>query len=385
MLPSRRNSRVVAISAIAFLIWCLRQFSCLSSTQQQTVPGRPQNWDYYPLTSPSSSSNRLQTRPMYGIMMGGTSDLFNSVAAQADVSHDNSILSAMMVSTCVAKLYAMNHGYAFKLVRNLESVSNRKYGNCSADRMSAWHKIQLVRTFLHDVDCLLWLDLDALIVRPTIPLDSMLNAQHRETGDLGAWMCAQTGVDAHHRNITGSSLSPFFFASRDINPRYKINLNTGVFAVKNTPIAFDFLQRVWEVGDNPEYFKKHDMWWRLKTPCEGYWGWPWEQGGVWDVLADASQLRFLRGTVFLPSEGRHALNSVIDNDLKPGDDFPFVLHGKGSNEVLSVLYLTKTLLEVLGASQSCLLEECPAVFDKQHLLVNVSYHYSTILRKMMMT
>jgi hypothetical protein len=149
--------------------------------------------------------------------------------------------------------------------------------------------------------------------------------------------------------------------------------------------AFDFLQRVWEVGNDVNTFKKHDPWWRLKTPCTDYWGWPWEQGGIWDVLADSSRLEFLKGTVFLPSKGMHALNSVTDNDMIPGDEFPFVLHGKGSNEMLSFRYITRTLLGVLEVSHERLKQECPVVVQNQQMFVNVSRHYSTILRKMMTT
>lgn len=322
--------------------------------------------------------------------MGGTSDYFRQQTALQSAgdsfrdgrSHD---VSSVTVTTCIAKLYAMNMGYAFKLVTNLENVSSRIYGPCPAEKMSAWHKIQLVRTYLPDVDYILWLDLDALIVRPTITLDNILNPLYKETTDLGAWMCASKGQDAYHRSITGSDVDPFFFASKDINPRYNINLNTGVFAVKNSPLAFDFLKRVWEVGDDVNAFKKHDPWWRHKTPCTDYWGWPWEQGGIWDVLADSTHLEFLRGTIFLPSEGEHGLNSVTDSDLVPGDDFTFILHGKGRNEMLGFRYITRTLLDVLQIRPEILNKECPVVAQQQYMFVNVSTHYATLLRKMMMS
>ena len=358
-------------------------------TQAASPSERRAEWDHYPSAfrpvDSQKGRKRKNIRPRYGILMGGTSDYFRQVFQSGDMDGRGHDLSSVMVSTCIAKLYAMNMGYAFKLVTNLENVSTRKYGPCPAHKMSAWHKIQLVRTFLPDVDNLLWLDLDALIVRPTIPLSHILDSRHRETTELGAWMCAHTGPDAYHRNITGSAATPFFFASKDINPKYAINLNTGVFAVKNTPLAFDFLTRVWRVGDNVDAFKKHDPWWRFKTPCTDYWGWPWEQGGIWDVLADSSHLEFLKGTVFLPSEGVHGLNSVTDGGLIPGDDFTFVLHGKGSNEMLNFRYITRTLLDVLEVSPTTLSRECPVLVQHQDLLVNVSCHYSTILRKMMMT
>lgn len=375
---------------ITFLIIRILWESAIVENSEQYSPS--QDWDYYPVSpriQSFGSDNQLSTRAGYGILMGGTSDFFSQQASQSDD------LSLVLMSTCVAKLYAMRHGYAFHLVKNLEEVSSRSYGGCSAARMSAWHKIQLVRTFLPDVDMLLWLDLDALIVRPSVPLSHMLTPLHREREDLGAWMCASSGPDQLHRNITGTAATPFFYASRDVNPRYNINLNTGVFAVRNAPIAFDFLARVWAVGDDANAFKKHDAWWRSKTPCSGYWGWPWEQGAVWDVLADTQQLRFLRGTVFLPSRGKHALNSVTDSGLVPGEDFPFALHGKGhgAGGMLAPRYIARTLLSSIFQTDSqregplsswrVLAAECPEVAAQEHLLVNVSDHYAAVLRKMM--
>jgi hypothetical protein len=379
---STRSKLMVAIGLVVLvlLVWQCKDAITVNNVNSQPHSRSTRIWDYYPSpTASASSSSSTFSRPKYGIMMGGTSDYFRST------TQGKGELSPVIVSTCIAKLYAIKQGYAFKLVTDLEKVSNRKYGACSADRMSAWHKIKLVREYLPDVDYVLWLDLDALIVRPYVPLDAILKAEHRVSSNLGTWMCAHTGLDMYHRNITGSAAAPFLYASQDINPRYKINLNTGVFAIKNAPISFNFLRRVWDVGNDENYFKKHDPWWRFKTPCTDYWGWPWEQGGVWDVLADDDQLQFLKGTVFLPSQGGHALNSVTDGDILPGDDFPFVLHGKGSTEMLGIRYITKTLLNVLETSQESLHSECPLLFDNQHLLVNVSSHYANILRIMMMT
>ena len=98
-------------------------------------------WDHYPAVithqSSASASKNNFIRPKYGILMGGTSDYFRKVIQSGDSDGRGHDLSSVMVSTCVAKLYAMNQGYAFKIVKNLENVSTRVYGPCPANKMSA--------------------------------------------------------------------------------------------------------------------------------------------------------------------------------------------------------------------------------------------------------
>ena len=262
---------IASISCLVIVIWqCWKTLTGEVNkphiSKYQSLLSMRKKWDYYP-------SLQGLSRPQYGILMGGTSDYFQEGVLQLNNtdSRGHDMLS-MVSSTCIAKLYAMKHNYAFKVVKNLENISRRKYGSCTADHMSAWNKIALTQMYLSDVEYLLWLDLDALIIRPSVPLHHILSPNFRETTDLGSWMCAPKGTDEYHRSIAGIAKEPFFFASRDINPRYRINLNTGVYAVKNSPLGHEFLRRIWNVGEDENAFKKHDPYWRYKTPCKDYWG-----------------------------------------------------------------------------------------------------------------
>jgi hypothetical protein len=256
-------------------------------------------WDFYP-------NIPKDEKPKFGIVMGGTSNMFD------DESHTNE-LKLPMFSTCINKLYAMKNQYAFKLVRNLEDVNNRTYGPCATSSMTPWNKIVVVKEYLPDVEHLIWIDLDAVIVRTHIQIDSILNASNKMDTDLGQWFGTQKfskHIHRHRVNLTGSVPDPFLWASQDINPDYWVNLNSAVFVIKNVPMAFDFLSDVWAVGDDPDCFKRHDHGWKKKVMCEGvqstvlflcvnhshtislffahdfallimlgYYGWPWEQGG----------------------------------------------------------------------------------------------------------
>jgi hypothetical protein len=64
---------------------------------------------------------------------------------------------------------------------------------------------------------------------------------------------------------------------------------------------------------------RHDENWQKKQKCMGYWGWPWEQGAIWDVLTDPSQVDLLRGTCIRPSTGPYALNTI-----QGGADMPAI-------------------------------------------------------------
>ena len=216
------------------------------------------DWDFYPFVE----DGKL---PEFGIVMGGTSDLFKKPQGDLDLG---------TFSTCVNKLYAMKRQYAFKLATNLEDLSNRTYGGCSPKirTMAPWNKILLVIKYLSDVKNLLWIDMDAVIVRPNIPINFILNASHKVESQLGGWLGTHSFNKKKHRfrsNMTGFSSEPFFWASQDINALYWVNLNTAVFVVKNVPLAFEFLRDVWAIGDNPDHFKKHDKAWEKKKECEG--------------------------------------------------------------------------------------------------------------------
>ena len=223
-------------------------------------------WDYYP-HSHSRSRSQVENKPKYGILMAGSRDIFK-------YDQPGSPLTLAMMSSCVNKLYAMKHKHAFKLVTNLEDVNNRTYGKCGGvQSMAPWNKIKLVEQYLPDVQYLLWLDLDAVIIRPNVFIQSILNVSNKvDDFEMGAWFGTENFNESIHelrRKEFGSSRDPFIWASRDLNPKYLINLNSAVFVIKNVPLAYEFLKDVWRTGDDPEGFKLHDWDWKHKKTCQG--------------------------------------------------------------------------------------------------------------------
>jgi hypothetical protein len=275
------------------------------------------NWTYYP-----STRRKFQ----YGIVMGGTPNNFY----QKGVPH-----TLADYSSCIALMYARRHGYAFVVNKDLGAVHNRTYGNCSSAEMSPWNKIHLMRSYLSDVDVLVWIDLDGIIqnfnrsLQQVLPLDLKNNPTRcRPTHQLG--------VDVAHYPVfdqAGADNRPFLWLSSDNSHRYSVNVNSAVFAVRRTAAAFAFLDDVWEVGGRWDAFVRHDPFWKTKDQCRGYWGWPWEQGGIWDVLSGKNRT-YMRGTCILPNYGEAGLNSVVDESkgAGPGDDpkyntfGPLVMH-----------------------------------------------------------
>jgi hypothetical protein len=283
----------------------------LSSSPLYPHPHPPTlRWTYYP----------PNTTPKYGILMAGTRDLF----------HNH---SSAYISICIAKLYAMQHQYAFSYHKNLGRVTTRRYGRCNSTHMSPWNKIPLLQRYLTAVEVLIWIDLDAVIQRMDVPLDQILPNSwkgsacntYSDLRELGREIRINNSL-----NLPGSAQEPFLWITEDVSVRYPVNINTAVLALKRNDLAFHFLQDVWEAGQDPNLFKRYDPLWESKEPCVGYWGWPWEQGGIWSVL-QASQVKgppYLQGSCVLPHRGGQSLNSVTDQwqDGRAGSDRPFILH-----------------------------------------------------------
>ena len=264
-------------------------------------------------------------------------------------------------SLCMSLLYARRHDYAFHISFDLTKEHNRSYANCSAGSMSAWNKIPLLQRLINDVDVIVWMDLDTLISDDSfaIGLDKFLPVHiHSQSECLpsssadyleGMYIPSKIGTGegvvradgkpttrhmgtavAHYSldDMFGADTEPFLWVSQDLNPEYAVNLNTAVMAIRACPLALAFLQAVWEAGADPSYFKRStsihnplypvsanscyrfDPMWYVKEPCSGYWGWPWEQGGIWGVLSDPARGRFRRGTCIRPHRGPFTLNTV---------------------------------------------------------------------------
>jgi hypothetical protein len=227
----------------------------------------PEMWTYYP------SGKRAK----YGIVMGGTKNIFNTAL-------DNP--SRANFSVCLAMLYARRHDYAFFLSSDLAAEHNRSYGNCTSSEMSAWNKIPLLRRLINDVDIIVWMDLDAVLSDDsfTVDLDKFLPYPTTQNDCLptssadfheglyitrthsffntttSASTTPHMGTDVANydlKDMFGSNRMPFLWVAQDLNPHYAVNLNTAVMAIRRSSLALTFLDDVWELGNDPTYFHRY--------------------------------------------------------------------------------------------------------------------------------
>jgi hypothetical protein len=201
--------------------------------------------------------------------------------------------------------------------------------------MSPWNKIPLIQRYLTEVEILIWIDLDGIIQRMESPLESVIPLVWENSGCNSFFDVRELGKNIAPiapQHLPGTGPEPFLWVTLDMNVKYPVNVNTAVVALRRSPISFRFLQRVWDAGDNPNLFHEFDPFWEQKVPaCMGYWGWPWEQGGIWSVLRQSNETgaeEFLQGTCILPHRGGRSINSVTDQwgDGRVGPDRPFILH-----------------------------------------------------------
>lgn len=276
----------------------------------QVSQGERADWDYYP---------DCKGKCKYGIIMGGTPNLFE---ARGDR------LSEPGYSTCVAHLYARHHGYAMAIHKDLGSLSNRTYGECSSQHMSPWNKILLLQKYLPDVQNLVWLDLDAIIndgsftlpistFLPSLPLTSQRKCLPRWNGLTNSSQYGFRLKNMRNSLLPGFKKKPFLFLGEDISPEYAVNVNSAILVIRNVPKAVQFLEGVWNSGNDEEMFKRYDLSWRSKVPCIGYWGWPWEQGGIWEILSVDPE-KYLSSTCILSRTSPYVFNNILgDPELQP--------------------------------------------------------------------
>jgi hypothetical protein len=286
-------------------------------------------WDYYP----KSNGKQSNVLPKYGIVMGGSSDLFHMKNSYANYT------------TCIAQIYARRFNYAIYIEKNLELISSRQYDGCN---MIAWNKIKLIQNYIKDVDYLIWIDLDGFILRYNTSLDFFIKNKIINQSDCLPSIHDTLGYAIKHyndSNLPGASEQPFLWLSEDINPNYAVNVNTAVMVLRRCKQTDLFLHKVWDIGTDINAFKKHDIAWKDKIKCQGYYGWPWEQGAIWDILSDSLDTSYLQGTCILPNQGNKGLNSVTSNIF---DSFhlkrygkPFILHHYNQIENLFRLFIKR--------------------------------------------
>ena len=108
-------------------------------------------------------------------------------------------------------------------------------------RAIQWYKIKFIQEQLKnsDVDCIVFMDADAVVVKPEKDIRDVIN-EHLEK-DL----------------IVASDFGP------DL-------VNTGVMIFKNTPWSIDFLERVWRAGDQISRGKYRTQIWHEQTVVSAF-------------------------------------------------------------------------------------------------------------------
>ena len=218
------------------------------------------------------------SRAELALVSGGTSDLFISESAHGEKA------------ACVLRLYAARHRYALYVERNLSRWADR--------RVASWGKIRLMRQLLLLEPravlprLLAWIDLDVVLLMPHAPLlERLLLLPNCSRGLVGPGPAASTTqLWAQHLPSSGNSSAVTFWASRDIDDRFALNVNSGVVAFRSGALALRFLEDTWAIGQDPDHFRRHDRHWGPKQPSDprqwrpsGFFGWPFEQGAMWDA------------------------------------------------------------------------------------------------------
>jgi hypothetical protein len=181
-------------------------------------------------------------------------------------------------TSAILARYARRHGYQALVAA--ESLD--------ASRPPAWSKLLLVEQFLaNHPSCtwLMWIDADALIMDPRRRLEDMVD----------------DNVD--------------FVIAKDRSP---LQINTGVFLLRNCPAALDLLRRA--------YAKVQYLW----HPW-------WEQPAVSEAIDECS------GTLRTRIVSRRSFNSFFD-EYEPGD---FVIHFAGCNHETKVASV-KRIINSMG-------------------------------------
>ena len=164
--------------------------------------------------------------PPLAMVTGGTTDLFAGEPPFGEPS------------ACLMTTYARCHGYSMMVERDL--------GRWSAGRVPAWGKIILLEVLLRShatLPILVWVDLDIVLVDVMLPLlQQLLQVPNCTAGLVGD---AKAGSKQYawapflkHSKAANSS----FWLGRDLNDEYTLNVNSGLFAIRNTQLAKRFLR-----------------------------------------------------------------------------------------------------------------------------------------------
>ncbi|KAI7864183.1 galactosyl transferase GMA12/MNN10 family-domain-containing protein, partial [Spinellus fusiger] len=158
--------------------------------------------------------------------------------------------------------YALQHHYAF-VARSAEFAQQIHTG-----RRAVWGKIDAIEKVLPKYDWVFWMDMDAVIMNPNTTLEAILDKVRHQYPQ---------GVEAFDTTVDWVIARP----SRD--PM----INAGVFFVRNTPTAMQFLRDLQAM--------KH---WYQKGPS-------YEQGAMWELMQHPEHARH----VYLLDRDDHTFNT----------------------------------------------------------------------------
>lgn len=231
------------------------------------VRGGPVKWTYFP------------PEPRLGIAVGGDPEEF----AMGEYGSRNALILLQ---------YAKRKGYALYVDKNVGRHTARKPG---------WAKLHVLHQLIDDVPLLVWMDPDVVMTKPDFSLETLI----KQSPCRGVH---QTRWDEYLSKEVKDDTFLWLSASDREGGRdqYEVNTAPGMMVLRRSPLAKEFLEKVWHVGGKPGYFLRHRY---AARPYEAQVEeWPREQGAIWDVLASMPD-KYLRKAC-IPAAG-HLLS--LDN------------------------------------------------------------------------
>lgn len=185
------------------------------------------------------------------------------VAIVSMCDYDGETTSLTAYSMASKHAYCRRHGYKCFLHTRVVGLEGRP---------SAWGKVLLMRRHLGAARWLMWMDCDSFFTNSSVPLEAVL----ARAGVLGP------PHDPYPRQGWGHAPHISFLTSEDAPL-----INTGIFFLRDTPIARSLLDMTWGIG-RPSAFVKHSW---------------WEQAAIFYHLTLGPHAeRFSRASLMLPQE-----------------------------------------------------------------------------------
>ncbi|KAI9004846.1 galactosyl transferase GMA12/MNN10 family-domain-containing protein [Phycomyces nitens] len=190
--------------------------------------------------------------------------------------YDSCMEPSATLSALNKRAYCLEHGYSF-VARSAEFAQQALRN----DRKTVWGKIDAVEKVLPKYEWIFWMDMDAVVMNPNQTLETVLK-------------------DVRKRYPKGTSV---FDSSVDLivaRPGHDPMINAGVFLMRNTPWAMQFLRDLQAMTK-----------WYFTGPS-------YEQGAMWELLQRPEHADH----VFLLDRDDHTFNTFPEF-YQPGD---FVVH-----------------------------------------------------------